>query len=397
MAKGGKKGKKEAAPSPAKGKKVPEPEPEPEPEPKPEPEPASRGGKTAAPSSSDVGDAGLLVTVVECKGLAAGAGAAVYVRLTMADEKKQSSSVADGGAAPRWPDKGEKLLFTQSAAPSSLVVEVVEEAKGKGKGKGEEATVGSAEIALANKGKGSPGAAWDEDQWYDLQSSAAAKQASGKGKQKKDSQDKAVGQVHLILHWSGATAQEGGGSAQEKEGGGGSGAKSSASGSGSGANGNASADYESMTPQQLKDECRRAGLSPDGLKEELVRRLQAAAQAATLDSAGGEPGAGQGRQDAGAEEEEEEHRGDDDAEEGDPPAGTGVGVGAGDGAGAAASSAAPSVDGAIKAEMSLDMTLPESEVGRNALEADFIREMAAKMGIDPSRIKITAIEQEEED
>lgn len=140
--------------------------------------------------------------------------------------------------------------------------------------------------------------------------------------------------------------------------------------SGRGAEDGAPDAYESMTPQQLKEECRRAGLSPDGLKEELVRRLREAAQAESLaeDQAGAD-------EPTGAQNNESDAHGRSAAEEGDPPE----------------VEAAP--EGTVAGQMELDMTLPESEVARGALKADFIRDLAERLGVDPSRIKVTAVEE----
>ena len=123
MAKGGKKGKDDK-----KGDKkaAPAPEPEPEPEPPAAAEEAEPGGKKGgfrakaeARSKEAAGGKGLLVTVVECKGLK-GADGGVHVALAMDDEKKKSAAVADGGAAPSWDGGGEGLLFTQSQAPTAV-------------------------------------------------------------------------------------------------------------------------------------------------------------------------------------------------------------------------------------------------------------------------------------
>ena len=137
----------------------------------------------------------------------------------------------------------------------------------------------------------------------------------------------------------------------------------------------ASDDYESMTPQRRKEECRRAGLSPDGLKEELVRRLREAQQTAAL---GDEADADKG---SGDQDDTQDHeavtRDGTAAEEGDPPV------------------AASATEGSIAAQMELDTAIPESEVARGALKADFIRDLAERLGVDPSRINVTAIEEAE--
>ena len=100
-------------------------------------------------------------------------------------------------------------------------------------------------------------------------------------------------------------------------------------------------DYESMRPQELKEECRRVGLSPEGLKEELVRRLRAAAR---------------------------------------PP-----------GAVADGTVADGTVAEGVQAELTLDMVAPDTEAERQALEAAIVRDLAARMGVDPKRINVTGI------
>ena len=95
-------------------------------------------------------------------------------------------------------------------------------------------------------------------------------------------------------------------------------------------------DYESMRPQELKEECRRVGLSPEGLKEELVRRLRAAAR---------------------------------------PPGAVADGTAA---------------EG-VQAELTLDMVAPDTEAERQTLEAAIVRDLAARMGVDPKRINVTGI------
>ena len=105
-------------------------------------------------------------------------------------------------------------------------------------------------------------------------------------------------------------------------------------------------DYESMRPQELKEECRRVGLSPEGLKEELVRRLRAAARP---------PGA------------------------------------VADGTVADGTVADGTVAEGVQAELTLDMVAPDTEAERQALEAAIVRDLAARMGVDPKRINVTGI------
>eukprot|EP01043_Picozoa_sp_COSAG02_P021589 COSAG02_NODE_1100_length_14582_cov_130.690672_9_plen_231_part_00 len=139
----------------------------------------------------------------------------------------------------------------------------------------------------------------------------------------------------------------------------------------------ASDAYESMTPQQLKEECRRAGLSPDGLKEELVRRLREATQAAASAEEKADVDKPMETQSGGQNDEGKTARGEMTAEEGDPP------------------ETEEGAERPVPAEIHLDATVPESEVALGALKADFIRDLAERLGVDPSRIKITAVEEAE--
>ena len=290
-----------------------------------------------------------------------GADGGVHVALSMGDEKKQSAAAT--GAAPSWDDGGEGLLFTQSQTPTALTVELFAEGK-------KPELIGSVEVPV--KDKGQPDAVWDDDAWHELAPAVKGKKDKGSGKAA------AVGQIHLLLHW------ERPGNAQNDDDGGGGPAEKVSEGAGGGDDKSVpkledgSPDFEAMTPQQLKDECKRAGLSPDGLKEELVRRLHTAALVAEAEGGGDDA-------DDLADLEALE-----DLEEGDPPQPSSSGGGRSN------EKEGETTEGAIKAQMTLATTVPESVVARNALEADFIAEMAAKMGIDPSRIKVTAIVEDED-
>ena len=48
----------------------------------------------------------------------------------------------------------------------------------------------------------------------------------------------------------------------------------------------------------------------------------------------------------------------------------------------------------VPAELILDCRLPETDVGRQALESEIIADLARQMGVDPKRIKITALEEQ---
>ena len=50
----------------------------------------------------------------------------------------------------------------------------------------------------------------------------------------------------------------------------------------------------------------------------------------------------------------------------------------------------------MPAELILDCRLPETDVGRQALESEIIADLARQMGVDPKRIKITALEEQAE-
>ena len=52
-----------------------------------------------------------------------------------------------------------------------------------------------------------------------------------------------------------------------------------------------------------------------------------------------------------------------------------------------------SVERPVSAEIQLDTPVPASEVALGAMKADFIRDLAERVGVDPSRIKITAVEE----
>ena len=170
-------------------------------------------------------------------------------------------------------------------------------------------------------------------------------------------------------------------------------------------------DFDSMRPFQLKDECRKRDLDPEGLRDELVERL--------LDYEAGKGGGGQPELELPSSSEMKEMRVSeltqlakdagisqgriDDAADSDTPKpaiiellmqeqrdrGAQGGGGSGDEGDYSEEARQSASDGTVSGSITLETELPKSAVKRREFEESIIRDLAAKMGVDPSRIRIT--------
>ena len=124
-------------------------------------------------------------------------------------------------------------------------------------------------------------------------------------------------------------------------------------------------DYESMRPFQLKDECAKRGLSRDGGREELIQRLQD-------DDADGD-----GADAGGRGERERERAGEPPAEDWEEDERGGVEY--------------VPTEGAVSGSITLEAELPAA-AKRAAFSQSIVKDLAEKMGVDPSRIRITSLD-----
>ena len=125
-------------------------------------------------------------------------------------------------------------------------------------------------------------------------------------------------------------------------------------------------DYEGMRPFQLKDECGKKGLSKEGNKEELMQRLK--------------------DHDAGTGDQRNERQGDPDS----PPTAAEERLRADHRGGADKPEYAPS-EGSVSGSITLEAELPTAAKQASFKQA-IIRDLAGKMGVDESRIRITSLD-----
>ena len=144
----------------------------------------ARGGGKAKPRGG--GKRALQVAVLECRSLKKMDGRFgqndAFVTVDVDGEAHTSSTVHDGGAAPRWDGgAGELLTFRPPKEPNALVVQVWDEDDKKNQ------LIGTEHVSLKNASAATnAGYDWSSCEWYRIT----------------DDKDNVTGEVRLFLRWA---------------------------------------------------------------------------------------------------------------------------------------------------------------------------------------------------